>query len=296
MPRPTVREGSIGRPDCRRRRAARRRAHRGARRDRPATRWSSSVTRTGASRRLAERLARAADEGSLVALEAERIADPRLRQAFSQLADRVADTWSLATVDPLTGIANRQAVLARLDEELAAREPVPPPAVGDHHRPRPLQAAQRRPRPRGRATPSCAMSGSGSRRASAPSTSRAATAARSSWSSCPRRGPTRPRRWPRSCAGSSAAAEVRLPGRRARQRHAVGRGRRRHRARCWTSTRWSATRTRRSTPRRRSVATRSTCSARPATRARCAGRRSAPRPAPGRSTSAGPRWTPRRTR
>jgi len=68
--------------------------------------------------RLAERLARAADEGSLVALEAERIADPRLRNAFSHLADRVADTWSLATVDPLTGIANRQAVLARLDDEL----------------------------------------------------------------------------------------------------------------------------------------------------------------------------------
>ena len=68
--------------------------------------------------RLAERLARAADEGALVALEAERIADPRLRAAFANLADRVADTWSLATVDPLTGIANRQAVLARLDEEL----------------------------------------------------------------------------------------------------------------------------------------------------------------------------------
>ncbi len=68
--------------------------------------------------RLAERLARAADEGALVALEAERIADPRLRAAFANLADRVADTWSLATVDPLTGIANRQSVLARLDEEL----------------------------------------------------------------------------------------------------------------------------------------------------------------------------------
>ena len=35
------------------------------------------------------------------------------------LADRVADTWRLATVDPLTGIANRQAVLDRVDEELA---------------------------------------------------------------------------------------------------------------------------------------------------------------------------------
>ena len=68
--------------------------------------------------RLAERLAHAADEGALVALEAERIADPRLRAAFANLADRVADTWSLATIDPLTGIANRQTVLARLDEEL----------------------------------------------------------------------------------------------------------------------------------------------------------------------------------
>jgi diguanylate cyclase (GGDEF)-like protein len=69
--------------------------------------------------KLADRLSRAAAEGQLVALEAERIADPRLRTAFSQLADRVADTWSLATVDPLTGIANRQTVLARLEEELA---------------------------------------------------------------------------------------------------------------------------------------------------------------------------------
>jgi diguanylate cyclase (GGDEF)-like protein len=68
---------------------------------------------------LAERLTRAADEGELVALDAERIADPRLRAAFSKLADRVADTWRLATVDPLTGIANRQAVLSRVDEELA---------------------------------------------------------------------------------------------------------------------------------------------------------------------------------
>ena len=69
--------------------------------------------------RLAERLTNAADEGELVALEAERIADPRLRAAFSRLADRVAVTWQLATVDLLTGIANRQAVLSRLELELA---------------------------------------------------------------------------------------------------------------------------------------------------------------------------------
>lgn len=68
---------------------------------------------------LAERLTRAADEGELVALDAGHIADPRLRAAFRQLADRVADTWRLATVDPLTGIANRQAVLSRVEEELA---------------------------------------------------------------------------------------------------------------------------------------------------------------------------------
>ncbi len=69
--------------------------------------------------RLAQRLARAGDDSALVALDADRIADPRLRAAFRELADRVADTWRLATVDPLTGIANRQAVLARLADELA---------------------------------------------------------------------------------------------------------------------------------------------------------------------------------
>ncbi len=68
---------------------------------------------------LAERLTRAADEGELVALDAERIKDRRLRAAFIQLADRVADTWRLATIDPLTGIPNRQAVLSRVEEELA---------------------------------------------------------------------------------------------------------------------------------------------------------------------------------
>ena len=62
---------------------------------------------------LAERLANAQDEGALVALDAGRIRDPRLRAAFRVLADRVVDTWRLATVDPLTGIANRQAVLDR---------------------------------------------------------------------------------------------------------------------------------------------------------------------------------------
>ncbi len=67
---------------------------------------------------LAERLAIAGDAAALVAVDAHHIHDPRLRRAFERLVDRVADTWTLATVDPLTGVANRQAVLARADEEL----------------------------------------------------------------------------------------------------------------------------------------------------------------------------------
>ncbi len=68
--------------------------------------------------RLAEHLTLAEDEEALAAFDARRIRDPRLRAAFAALADRVADTWRLATVDPLTGVATRQAVLDRVDEEL----------------------------------------------------------------------------------------------------------------------------------------------------------------------------------
>jgi diguanylate cyclase (GGDEF)-like protein len=68
---------------------------------------------------LVEHLAGAQDESALIALDATRIHDPRLRSAFRALAGQVGDTWRLATVDPLTGIANRQAVLSRVDEELA---------------------------------------------------------------------------------------------------------------------------------------------------------------------------------
>jgi diguanylate cyclase (GGDEF)-like protein len=68
---------------------------------------------------LAEHLTAAQDEGSLVAVDARRIRDERLRAAFEALADRVADTWRLATIDPLTGIANRQAILDLVDVELA---------------------------------------------------------------------------------------------------------------------------------------------------------------------------------
>jgi diguanylate cyclase (GGDEF)-like protein len=68
---------------------------------------------------MAERLTSACDEDELAAIDTARITDPRLRAAFRALADRVTDTWLLATVDPLTGVANRQAVLGRVDEEIA---------------------------------------------------------------------------------------------------------------------------------------------------------------------------------
>ncbi len=69
--------------------------------------------------RLAERLTTAAGKADLAAADAAAIEDPHLRHAFEQLAARVAATWELATVDPLTAVPNRQAVLSRVDEELA---------------------------------------------------------------------------------------------------------------------------------------------------------------------------------
>src|SRR4051794_32855420 len=68
---------------------------------------------------LAEHLTAAQDEGALVAMDAGRIRDERLRAAFQALGDRVADTWRLATIDPLTGVANRQAILDLVEQEMA---------------------------------------------------------------------------------------------------------------------------------------------------------------------------------
>lgn len=68
---------------------------------------------------LTERLAAAAEAAGDVVLAADEIRDPRLRAAFRRMGERLADTWQLATIDPLCGIPNRQTLLARLDEELA---------------------------------------------------------------------------------------------------------------------------------------------------------------------------------
>ncbi len=47
-----------------------------------------------------------------------RIHDRELREGFVQLAERIAQTWTLATQDQLTQVANRQALLTRLDSEI----------------------------------------------------------------------------------------------------------------------------------------------------------------------------------
>ncbi|HYM84760.1 MAG TPA: diguanylate cyclase [Candidatus Dormibacteraeota bacterium] len=47
-----------------------------------------------------------------------RIRDRRLRESFERLAAHLSQTMTLATVDPLTQVSNRQAVFGRLEEEV----------------------------------------------------------------------------------------------------------------------------------------------------------------------------------
>jgi diguanylate cyclase (GGDEF)-like protein len=49
---------------------------------------------------------------------ADGIRDPKLRASFGLLAERLTDVWTLATVDQLTGVLNRQAVLTELEKEI----------------------------------------------------------------------------------------------------------------------------------------------------------------------------------
>jgi diguanylate cyclase (GGDEF)-like protein len=61
----------------------------------------------------------AADPSLLRSSDGIRVRDRRLRDAFERLGERLDATWTLATVDKLTGVLNRQALLARLEDELA---------------------------------------------------------------------------------------------------------------------------------------------------------------------------------
>jgi len=65
---------------------------------------------------LMDRLASSTDARHLA--NADGIQDPRLRASFGQLAERLAEVWTMATVDQLTGVLNRQAVLTELEKEI----------------------------------------------------------------------------------------------------------------------------------------------------------------------------------
>ncbi|MGH2511832.1 MAG: diguanylate cyclase [Candidatus Limnocylindrales bacterium] len=66
--------------------------------------------------RITEDLAGATDSSSVV--DTNSLEDPKLRAAFSTLARRVSEAWTLATVDPLTAVLNRQALIGRIEAEL----------------------------------------------------------------------------------------------------------------------------------------------------------------------------------
>jgi diguanylate cyclase (GGDEF)-like protein len=65
--------------------------------------------------KLAERLSRGE---ALDARDLDRISHERLRAGFGSIGARLAETWRMATIDPLTEILNRQALLHRLAAEL----------------------------------------------------------------------------------------------------------------------------------------------------------------------------------
>jgi len=79
----------------------------------------AAVVRRRETDRIVRLTARLAADPSLLDSPASiRVRDRRLRVAFERLGERLAETWTLATVDKLTEVLNRQALLARLEEEL----------------------------------------------------------------------------------------------------------------------------------------------------------------------------------
>jgi diguanylate cyclase (GGDEF)-like protein len=70
--------------------------------------------------RLLDHLASSAETGH--DLDTRGIHDRRLRMSVDVLAASLADTWTLASTDPLTGTLSRQALLARLADEIERAE------------------------------------------------------------------------------------------------------------------------------------------------------------------------------
>ena len=65
---------------------------------------------------LLDLLASATDARHLA--NAKGIEDPHLRASFGRLAERLTEAWTLATVDQLTGVLTRQAVIDELEREI----------------------------------------------------------------------------------------------------------------------------------------------------------------------------------
>jgi diguanylate cyclase (GGDEF)-like protein len=78
--------------------------------------WTVVRRQTRRMARLLDELASATDGSHLAG--ARGIHDAHLRASFGRLASRVTEVWTLATVDHLTGVLNRQAVLATLETEI----------------------------------------------------------------------------------------------------------------------------------------------------------------------------------
>jgi diguanylate cyclase (GGDEF)-like protein len=78
--------------------------------------WTVVRRQTRRTAKLLDLLASATDARHLA--NAEGIADPQLRASLGNLAERLTEVWTLATVDQLTGVHNRQAILAELEKEI----------------------------------------------------------------------------------------------------------------------------------------------------------------------------------
>ena len=78
--------------------------------------WTVVRRQTKRTARLLDLLASATDARHLA--NAKGISDPHLRASFGNLAERLTEVWTLATVDQLTGVHNRQAILAELEKEI----------------------------------------------------------------------------------------------------------------------------------------------------------------------------------
>jgi diguanylate cyclase (GGDEF)-like protein len=70
------------------------------------------------TRRIAELIEELATTDAGRSTSTARVDDPRLRLGLERLAGRLAETWTLATTDLLTGVLNRQALLMHLEDEL----------------------------------------------------------------------------------------------------------------------------------------------------------------------------------